>query len=542
MHAVSEEPGLGPILDRLSALEQRIALLEGELGIQSPSQRSEPATEKEEAVAAEERDEALEIEIAQYWFPKVGIVVLAIGIAFFLTFPYTGLHPILPGVFGYVLVAGGFLLAHHWRNSFAEISRYVFGGALALLYFTTLRLSFFSPESLIPDKNIELALLLLVVTCSIVLSVRRGSIYLAAFSLTAGSVTALIGGELLFTAALCAALAVVAAYLARRNDWKPLLLYASLLTYLTHTIWVLNNPVLGNPLRLLSPAPGHVLVVLLYASIIACGTLFRRPEGKEEGIVIVTSFLNGLGAFGLYLLVTLEQTGGSLAAYHGVASVVFLLASIAFWRKEKSKYSTFVYAMLGYTAMSVSIVAYVSGPDYFVWLAWQSIIVVSTAIWFRSRFIIGANFVIFLILFGAYLFIAGATSIVSLSFGFVALLTARLLNWRKDRLELKTEVMRNAYLTCAFFLFPLALYHTLPQAYVSISWVAVAVFYYAMSMVLKSRKYRWMALLTLCLAVGHVFIVDLVKLQPVFRIISFLVLGIVLSWLSFVYAKKKGRR
>ena len=542
MHAAPEDPGLTAILEHLKALEQRIARIEEELDIQPVPTGGEPAPRQEDAEAVEKRDEALEIEIAQYWFPKVGIVVLAIGIAFLLTFPYKGLHPALPGIFGYILVGGAFFLARRLQDSFAEIARYVFGGALVLLYFTTLRLFFFSPDTLITDRNVELILLLVVVIFSIVLSIRRGSIYLAAISLTTGYGTALIGGELLFVILVSSALAGVAAYLARRFDWKPLLLYAVLLTYLTHTIWAVNNPVLGNTLRLVSPAPGHILVVLLYASILACGTLFRRAEPKEEGIVIVTSFMNGLGAYGLYLLVTLEQTGSTLAAYHGVASVVFLLTSIAFWRKEKSKYSTFVYAMLGYTAMSVAIISYVSGPEYFVWLAWQSIIVVSTAIWFRSRFIIGANFVIFLILFGAYVFIAGATSTVILSFGFVAVLTARLLNWQKDRLELKTEMMRNAYLTCAFFIFPLALYHTLPQAYVSISWVAVAVFYYMMSIMLKSRKYRWMALLTLCLAVGHVFIVDLVKLQPAFRIISFLVLGIVLTWLSFVYAKKKGKR
>ncbi len=113
-------------------------------------------------------------------------------------------------------------------------------------------------------------------------------------------------------------------------------------------------------------------------------------------------------------------------------------------------------------------------------------------------------------LFVAYLFRAGTVSMVSIVFGLVALLSARVLNWRKDRLELKTDMMRNAYLASAFFIIPYALYHTVPAAYVSMSWVVVAIFYFAMSVLLKNnRKYRWMALLTFCVTIGYVFIVDI---------------------------------
>jgi hypothetical protein len=167
-------------------------------------------------------------------------------------------------------------------------------------------------------------------------------------------------------------------------------------------------------------------------------------------------------------------------------------------------------------------------------------LVISTAIWFRSRFIIGTNFVIYILLFVAYLFLAGTVSLISIIFGLVALLSARFLNWRKDQLELKTDMMRNAYLASAFFIIPYALYHAVPPAYVSMSWVVVAIFYYVMSVLLKNnRKYRWMALLTFCLTIAYVFIVDIRNLDPAFRILSFLVLGIALFWISILYARKR---
>jgi len=202
-------------------------------------------------------------------------------------------------------------------------------------------------------------------------------------------------------------------------------------------------------------------------------------------------------------------------------------------------YATFVYAIIGYTALSAAIVAQFPQPDFFVWLCWQSIIVVSTAVWFRSRFIIVANFIIYLFVFIAYLSTAGTVGSVSVSFGIVALLSARILNWQRDRLELRTDLMRNAYLASALLFLPYALYNSVPPHFVSVSWLVLASFYYIASRLLKSRKYRWMALLTTLLTILYVFIMDLTTVDPVVRIVSFLVVGSVLLTISMIYSRKK---
>jgi hypothetical protein len=130
-------------------------------------------------------------------------------------------------------------------------------------------------------------------------------------------------------------------------------------------------------------------------------------------------------------------------------------------------------------------------------------------------------------------------SLISVSFGIVALLSARVLNWKKERLELKTEMMRNAYLGSALFFIPYALYHSIPQGFVSLSWLFTALVYYLFSRLLKSRKYRWMALLTTIMTIIYVFIVDLVRVDPAFRIISFLVLGTALLLTSMIYTRRR---
>jgi len=100
--------------------------------------------------------------------------------------------------------------------------------------------------------------------------------------------------------------------------------------------------------------------------------------------------------------------------------------------------------------------------------------------------------------------------------------------------------MRNAYLACALFVLPYALYHVVPGRYVSISWLGLALFYYISSRILgNNRKYRWMALLTTLLTVLYVFTVELVGLDPALRIVSFLVLGIALLTISMIYSRKR---
>ena len=541
MGSTSEGSDPAELYQMLKRLEDRVSRIEEQLRL-SPEQKENRTDfpQQNPAQLSLDTEDVLERQIGETLFARAGILVLAIGFAFLLTFPFRGLPAVLPSMFGYILVGAAWTLSHRWRESFPQLSSYVLAGALILFYFTTLRLHFFSPESAIQNTTVELVLLLLVVIVSTIAATGRRSPYLAAIGLAGGYITALVSEDALVVMCVCVALSAGAVFLARRYAWYTLLVFAACMTYLTHFTWALGNPAMGNEIHLIIGSPLNAFAVLLYVVVLACGTLFRPVGLIEGGPIVAASFVNGVAGYGLYFLLTVPLHSTSLLLYHSVASAVFLALSIVFWIRERSRVATFVYAMLGYMALSVAIISAFPSPDYFVWLACQSILVISTAIWFRSRFIIGTNFAIYCILFVAYLFRAGSVSMVSIVFGVVALLSARILNWQKGRLELKTEMMRNAYLASAFFIIPYALYHTVPAAYVTMSWVGVAVFYFVMSVLLKNnRKYRWMALLTFCVTIGYLFLVDIRNLDPAFRILSFLVLGITLFLISLLYARKR---
>jgi len=526
------------VLKYLKSLEKRIARLETHLNLSPEPPKYETKVNTESPLASAD---TLEFHIGQFWFAKVGIVILAVGILFLLTFPYQNLPAILPSLFGYIIAIGIFILAHIWRNSYTLISRYLVGAGLILLFFTTLRLHFFSTSPVVTDRSIELILLSVVVSFNLVVSAKRSSIYLASLSLTMGYITAIVSDQPYLLFSISVIMSLLTVYFKLKFQWNKLIIYGIVLTFFTHFIWFLNNPFLGNKLELATSPQSNLLFILVYIVIFAAGNYLRDRATAEDNIVIISTFLNSFMGYGLFLLLTVTKFGENLAVYHLLASLLFLGFSIAFWIREKSKYSTFFYAMFGYAALSVAIIAQFKSPNFFIWLSWQSIIVISTAIWYRSKFIIVANFMIYAILFLAYLLIAGRISTISLSFGFVALISARILNWQKDRLELKTEMMRNAYLVAAFFVIPYALYHIVPEGYIALSWIGVTLFYFLLSIILDNKKYRWMALLTLLMTVIYILIIGIVKLDPVLRIASFLVLGIALMAISVIYTRLKAK-
>jgi hypothetical protein len=284
-------------------------------------------------------------------------------------------------------------------------------------------------------------------------------------------------------------------------------------------------------------------VVLAYVLLNAMASLLRRNRDEEDLATILAVLLNcGMG----YLLFVLATMGGAPAHFgpaHLAAAVVFLGLAIAFWRRVRSQITTFFYAMTAYLALSVALVKFIPVPQLFIWLSAESLLVVATALWFRSKLIVVGNFFVYLGIVLTYMVVAaGAESGISIGFGVVALLAARILRWQQERLDLRTELMRNAYLASGFVIFPYATYHLVARAWVPVSWVLLAVTYYVMNLVVRSPKYRWMGHVTLLLTAFYMIVVGIFQLPPAYRIASFLVLGSVLLIVSLIFTMVRARR
>ncbi|MFC2133008.1 DUF2339 domain-containing protein [Bacteroidota bacterium] len=524
----------------LRNLEQRIARLESVLNLEPIATTNHvshiPSKTDGNQTSASDK---LELQIGQYWFAKVGIVILALGIIFLMTFPYKNLPSFLPSLIGFFLTAMIFLFVHYSKESYQYISKYLLAGGLVLLYFSTMRFKYFGLDPTIPSETIEILLLASATGLNLLIALRKKSVMLTGIGITTGYITVVLSSNPIVMFLMLSFLAGLIVILNLKYEWNGLMLYGIAATFFIHFMWFLNNPLLGNKIALNNEPELNLYFILLYIIIFTFANLFRVSKDAENSSVKVSSFFIAVGGYGLYLIISLLRFQSDIVFLHLLSSILLLGISIAFWIREKSRYSTFFYAILGYTSLSVAIIAKFPSPDFFVWLCWQSLLVIVTSIWFRSKFIIVANFIIYLGLFIVYLVLAGEIGAFTLSYGVVALVSARLLNYRKEKLNLKTEFMRNAYLGVAFVIFPYALYNSLPSGYVAVSWIVVAFLYYMLSLYLKNKKYRWMALLTILLTVFYILLIGTTQLEPIFRVVSFLILGIVLLVISMIYAKRK---
>ena len=546
MNSLSNNPGNDEVLNFLKNLDARVSEIEKRLDITKPGEFVEELKDTQEIpqtvieeLSSEEKEDRLELQIGQFWFAKVGIIIFFIGIAFLMSFPFANIPVAADIIFGYLLSLVVLFLARRWRETIVHLSGYLLGGGLFLFYFTTLRLKFFGTETIITETAVTTILLIIAVVITLWIAVKRESNYLILLSMFFGYVTAIVSENPYAIFCLLILMSVLSVYFSLKNNWYAFVFFGIFFTYFTHLVWFINNPVLGNELKINSEPVTNLLFLLLYSVVFTTGIRLRKEPVREDTAVIYSTVLNAAGCYGLFFLISILSKYESAAIYHLLASITFLVYATIFWVKEKSKYSTFIYAMLGYFALTVAIVLQVKEPDYFTLLCWQSIIVISTAVWFKSKFIILANFIIYVMIFIAYIVTEGKISGISLSFGIVALLSARILNWKKDRLELKTEQMRNAYLLTALVIIPYALYHAMPEGWASVSWIGVAIIYYVLSLLLHNKKYRWMALLTLGLTVGYVFIIGISSSSSTYKIVSFLILGIVLILLSIIYSRNK---
>lgn len=527
------------LLSYIKNLEQRVSRIEFQLDIQNPTEDHNVKSSGSFLGNRSKDSDDLENEIGQFWLAKIGIIVLVLGLIFVLTFPFKSIPQIFPSVFGFAIVLVLLTVSKFLKNSYELLSRYLFGSSLMLAFFSVLRLHYFNTAATIESTGLLSIFLYLVAASILFVSIRRGSIYLTSLGIILTSFTALINGTPILAYLTFSILSTLIVYLKIRKEWSGLFNSGMLIILLAHFWFSIGNYFFADPQQTFSFSILNQLFITIYVMIFSSANIFMKNELNEDFRTITSIVLSSILPYLLLFGLSISKYRDSLITVNLLAAIIFLVLAVIFWNKYESKYSTFLYAMTGYASLSVAIVGYFPKPDYFVWLSWQSFLVVSTSIWFRSKFIIVANFIIYLLIYFTYLILAGSLGVISLSFGFVALLSARVLNWQKDRLQLKTEMMRIAYLVAAFFIFPYALYHIVPHNYVSLSWMVVALFYLVLGIVLKNIKYRWMSLATLFLTVLYVLTIGSTNFDPSFRILSFVVLGIGLIITSIFYTKRR---
>ena len=350
--------------------------------------------------------------------------------------------------------------------------------------------------------------------------------------------TAIVGDSTQFMLLFLLLSSIGAIYLYVRYSWRPLLVIILFLTYICFLLWLFGNPFMGHPLQLISEQHSGVIYLFGLGSCYSILLLFRNKDGSSDDFLTGVIFINGLFFTILLLLVVLRFFYTDYVPLFTAITLCCLTFSTILHAKSDWNFASAFYALYGFMAMSIALYGLVGLPEAYLLLSVQSLIVVSMALWFRNRQIVVMNSLLFLTILFVYLFTSDSVDGVNFSFGLVALVSARIINWKKSRLKIETDLMRNLYMLEGFVMMLYALNHALPKQFVTLSWTLAALLYFLVSIILKNVKYRYMALGTMICAALYLFLVDLARIELIYRVLALLFLAIISIGISMYYSNR----
>ena len=530
------------LVEFLQRLDQRISRLETHLGLAAAAAVSPPGSQAPKVappppagVRAFDDSAGLERNIGEFGLAWFGSAILLLGIAFLMTYTYGLGYRALASILGYLSALGCYFASRMWKDSATHLSRIMASGSVILLYYATLRLHYFSSEPLVRNAVFAFSALLLVVAFQFYLAIKRNSQTLAILAVLLALISGHVSDSTQIGLSLLVIVCAVAVQLALMRSWWPILILTVILAYASHLLWLLNNAVVGHPLGAIS-ADRYSPVYLFLCAILFFWSVFATDRSSEPGPMAVV-FLNSAGLSVLISLVVFALYQKSYAQVYLAVAGFFMVGSMLQWLKAHQQLIPAIYACFGYLALSVAIYGYAGIPAVFLWLSLQSLLVVSMALWFRSKILVVANALIFLCILATYVAGFPSSDWVNFSFALVGHASARIMNWQKKRLTLHTEMLRDVYLVIGFVFVLYTLYHAVPANYVTLSWMGVAVAYFLVSLLLKNIKYRWLAVASALVTISFLFLVDLARLDPKYRVPAFLFVGVMTLVISLYYTK-----
>ena len=447
--------------------------------------------------------------------------------------------PVLSALVGYVSVGSLYLVAYLMRGSHASMASIFRLNAYVLLYINTFLLHFLVQEPLVGSRNIAIVLLLAVTLFQLFIAIRRSSQGLTGLAFFMGVSTAMMSDSTHIMLPIASFIAMASLYFMHRNGWWRLLLFSIILVYTANLLWFIGNPFLGHPIQFITEHQNGYLYLFVIAAVFSLTALLPQRGLFPDNTAVTSVIVNGVGFSFLIALYVLSFFKGNYTLLFGSIALFCILYSILLQFRSAWKVTASLYALYGFVALSVTVFGIYGLPRAYYLLSLQSLLVVSMALWFRSRVIVIMNTALFVILLIAYFASAQLINSANISFALVALVTARIVNWKRDRLNIKTELIRNTYLLAGFVMVLFALYKLIPAHYVTVSWSAAAITYFVLSFALKNIKYRYLALGTMVATAIYLFMVDLARVEILYRVLAFLLLAVVSIVLSLYYTRRK---
>jgi hypothetical protein len=538
------ENELEKIESRLKSLENRLSRLESAFVIpeKETMNSSEEQVQTSELLlnskGKNEEEKGLESQIGQFGLAWLGNIVLLFGIIFLTQYLMIQEYRLLQVILGYLSAMSIYFLSIYLKKTNVHLSFMFKMNSHVLLFYLTLRLHFFSNEPILSNNTVSVLLLLFLIVLQAYLSYRDKSQGFAALFMIFALTTGIVCDAAYFILPLMTLVACGSVYYYYRFKWKPLLIVTIILSYISAFIWLLGNPVIGHPMELIAEQHSGVVYFLGLGAIFSTALLFRNKDKSEDDFLTGVTFVNGILYSLLLIFIVLGFFSKNYVILFSGLTLCFLAYSIVLHSRFDWNFASAFYSLYGFMAMSIALYGIFKLPGVYLLLSIQSLLVVSMALWFRNRLIIVMNSILFLTILIVYLLSSKNVDGVDFSFALVALISARIINWKNSRLQIKTDLIRNLYMLEGFCMMLLALLNAVPKQFVTFSWTVTALLYFIISLLLKNIKYRYMALGTMICSAFYLFIVDLARIGIIYRVLALLFLAAISIGISIYYTNR----
>ncbi len=538
-----------------------------------------PAPSRPSIAAAMQPESGLEARIGSHWLNRIGITALLIGISYFLKFAFENNWIGPAGRITIGLLAGiGVVL---WSERFRAKGYKAFSYSLKAVGIGTLYLSLwaaFQVYSLIPS-GVAFAMMLAVTAATAAMAWSQDAQILAAFALTGGFTTPLLlsTGQnrevALFS--YVAILDVATLLLVMFKPWRRLLVMGYVGTLLLYVGWYsefYNRSQLGwtlgfatgffaifaiAPLVTLQPADEHPLLAAIPAilAFVNAGAYFLQAYVMINEINRTYMAWFALALAGIYIFLSRQVHARNLSARtseflyflhlavaiafitvaipirldaHWITIGWFIEAAVLLWVGNRMK-SDFLSALaLGALVLGVARLLLIDNFQ-------------TTQLVFNMRM---ATYLVAIIVLGAVAHYAsksegepavtiGAISVVALNLLALFALTQEVGDYFRRQIAV---VPQGAYQQGISYI---DLHRNDIQR--DFTYSALWMLYGSMLMVVgfvrRSALVRWQALILIAATIAKVFIYDVSQLDRGYRIVSFMVLGVLLMAISFVYQR-----
>ena len=504
-----------PIDVRLVALEARVAQLEGRLvaATVAPS----PAVRRDAAAA-------LETKLGTYWLSRLGVVSLTSGAALAILTYFAELGPIVRIALGYAAAGVVAWIGLRLARAYPTFGRIVFGGGLAIGYFATYALHFVPALRIIDSEPLGIALVAAAIAAIVAIAHRMQSETVAGIALFLGFHTGMLSDVTALSLLATTLLAAGAGFFLVANRWVIVPLSAVVAVYATHATLAFGDAAVGPALR--------AAFVAIDFALFATALLIRSDTAERPRRLL--ALLNWLGALllGAHAAAAFSRDALFLGLC-GFAGAQLAIAAIARVRRAPGRVVALELGLAFVTLALALPVQFSAGPLLAGWLA---LALAATAIARRAE----PAFSVLALL----LVLAGYAAVRVDQLGPVAQLACVLAMVAVERGHAAAErssVLRTlATAGVALGLLQLALLAVAP-GYHTLAWVGAAFALFVLGFALRARAYRWGGFAALALAALRLIAVELRGFSPDQRILTFVLAGVALLVVSFVYARRERR-